>query len=243
VACRADVTIAACRRDVPVQIEVRVSPTTYRRLVWRGQKEVEEKYSPHVSSPGFRTVQKSTSAAIHNCFKVIFRPARTLSFALGTGGCRFNCRRRTAISSERDVVSICARLVTTGPSPRDVPGLLDAARDGFDLLAVVCRQCEGRSAGLFTAFAFASAAAAAGRRCIIAAPSLPTPSGVATGRATIVKGDLETVADTLADLALALRAGLSSLTCHAHDPGDRAACSDAARHADQIYDLLARNSR
>jgi hypothetical protein len=147
------------------------------------------------------------------------------------------------MSSDRDVVRIRSRLVTTGSSPRDVPGLLDAARDGFDLLAAVCRRCEGRSAGLFATFAFASAAAAAGRRCIFSAPSLPTPGGVTTGHATIVKDDLETVADTLADLALVLRDGLSSASCVASDPGDRAACAEATAHANQIYDLLARDLR
>jgi hypothetical protein len=141
----------------------------------------------------------------------------------------------------RDIDSIRARIEGTDLSPTGLPRMLDATWDAFDLLAAVCRQCEEQSASLFAAFAFASTAAVEGRHCITAAPSLPRESGTTTSHAAAVPSDLEAVADTLAGLAGMLSEELSSAADHAGDPGDRAACAAAARHASQIRELLARD--
>jgi hypothetical protein len=123
-----------------------------------------------------------------------------------------------------------------------VAGTLKAAWGAFDLLLAICHECEDRSAELFAAFAFASAAAAQGRHLIWAAPSLSPPSEtVASGAALVMDDDLEEIADALADLAQVLGRCLSSAARAADDSGDQGACADAAREADQIYQLLNRD--
>ena len=55
-----------------------------------------------------------------------------------------------------------------------------------------------------------------------------------------VAEDLEDAADALARLARVLTTRLSAVGRDAEDPADRGACADAARHAGEIYRLLAR---
>jgi len=114
------------------------------------------------------------------------------------------------------------------------------ALDAFGLLLACCRDSKDRSVELFPAFAFAATAAAEGRHVVLTAPSLPN-QGLETSRAVCVQEDVEVIADALAGLAGALSAYLSAAARHARDPGDRAACHDAAEQAGQVQALLARD--
>jgi len=120
-------------------------------------------------------------------------------------------------------------------------GLLEAAWDGFSLLAAACRECQQRAGGLSAAFAFAAAAAAQGRLILASAPSLPPGYRGETGCEGSVTADLDDVADGLAGLAGVLAAGLSSAARQAADPGDRDACEQAGAEAARVCGLLARD--
>jgi hypothetical protein len=139
----------------------------------------------------------------------------------------------------RDISNVQARLDAADCSPDGLPELLDAAWNAFDLLITVCRQCQDPPAGSFAAFSFALAAAAEGRLRLMAAPSLPPTTGTTAGRPRTVMDDLEKVTEELAGLAQTLTTALSSAGRRARDPGDQAACADAARQAEQILALLA----
>jgi hypothetical protein len=140
-----------------------------------------------------------------------------------------------------DIETIRARLTAAEPSAEDLPDVLDAAWEAFNLAHAVCLQCEERSPASFAAFAFAATAAAQGRQQIMTAPSLPPASGTVTYDAAAVPADLDQTADELASLARALTARLSLAASRSDDPGDQAACADAASKANQIYELLARD--
>src|SRR6266568_7557680 len=105
----------------------------------------------------------------------------------------------------RDVDGMRARVEAAG----ELAGLLEAAWDGFGLLASACRECEERAGGLFAAFAYAAAAAAEGRLILASAPSLDTGSRGEAGCEGSVTADLDDVADDLAGLAGLLAARLS----------------------------------
>jgi len=136
----------------------------------------------------------------------------------------------------QDIGSIRARVDAAG----GLPGLLEAAWDGFGLLVSACRGCEERAGGLFAAFAFAAAAAAQGRLALASAPSLAAGYRGETGSARPVNADLDEVADSLAGLAGLLAARLGAAAGQASDRGDRDACAQAAAEAAQVGGLLAR---
>jgi len=136
----------------------------------------------------------------------------------------------------QDIGSIRARVEAAG----ELGGLLEAAWDGFELLASACRGCEERAGGLFAAFAFAAAAAAQGRLVLASAPSLAAGYRGETGSGRSVDADLDEVADGLAGLAGLLAARLAAAAGHASDPGDRDACTQAAAEATRAGVLLAR---
>lgn len=121
--------------------------------------------------------------------------------------------------------------------------LLEVAWDAFSLMLAACQECEGQSAELFAAFAFAASAAATGRRVLVAAPSLPPRRGSGTGHEASVRPDLEEIGDGLASLARLLDLRLSSAAGQARGPGDRRACRDAAVESARICELLARERR
>jgi hypothetical protein len=121
--------------------------------------------------------------------------------------------------------------------------LLDAAWDAFTVLLVWCRACEERAVELFAAFAFAAASAAEGQMIVASAPSLTGGHRCDSGHDVIVQDDLELIADGLSGLAGALRDRLGSGGLEAADPGDRAACQQAAVSAAQICALLSRDGR
>jgi len=121
--------------------------------------------------------------------------------------------------------------------------LLEVAWDAFSLMLAACQECEGQSAELFAAFAFAASAAATGRRVLVGAPSLPPRRGSGIGHEAIVRHDLEEIGDGLAGLAHLLGVRLSSAAGQARDPDDRRACQDAAVESARICELLARERR
>ena len=140
------------------------------------------------------------------------------------------------MSGMREIDGIRLRLESAG----ELPELLEAAWDAFSLILAVCQECEGRSAELFAAYAFAASAAATGRRMLVVAPSLPPGWGDATGYEAIVRSDdLEGIGEGLADLADLLGARLSSAARQAGEPGGRQACQGAAAEAARIGELLA----
>jgi len=139
----------------------------------------------------------------------------------------------------REIEDIRLRLESAG----ELPELLEAAWDAFSLMLAVCQQCEGQSAELFAASAFAASAAATGRRMLAVAPSLPPGQGNGTGNEAIVRHDLDEIGDGLAGLAHLLSVRLSAAVDQAADPGDRQVCQDAAAEAARISELLARERR
>ena len=140
-----------------------------------------------------------------------------------------------------DIETARARLEVADLVADGVTGLLEAAWDAFGLVLAVSGECQDRSAELYAAFSFVSAAAAAGRLVLWAAPSLPRTCAWETGHEMAVAEDLEDIADALARLAHVLTTRLSSAGRGTEDPDDRGACADAARQAGETYRLLARD--
>ena len=139
----------------------------------------------------------------------------------------------------QEIEDIQGRL-EVAPSAADTPvDTLVVALDAFGVLLDCCSYGQDQSVELFPAFTFAAMAAAEGRHVVLTAPSLPA-QGLVTSGERCVRGDVEDVADGLADLAGVLSAHLSAAARHARDPGDRAACQDAAAQARQIHALLTR---
>jgi len=122
----------------------------------------------------------------------------------------------------------------------DVPGLLSAGWDAFEVVIAVAAASADKSAGLYPAFTFARGSAVSGRNAIAFAPSMPTCYAAPPAIPAPVTGDVHGVADALAGLASTLSARLQEAAGRADNAGDRGACQDAAGHADQISKLLAR---
>jgi hypothetical protein len=140
----------------------------------------------------------------------------------------------------QEIEDIRARLEAAPLAADALAATLAAALDAFGVLLASCRDSEERSVELFAAFAFAAAAAAEGRHILLTTPSLPSAQGLVTSHAACVQADLEVTADALAGLAGTLSRHLSSAARRAQDPGDHAACCDAAREAARVHELLAR---
>lgn len=143
---------------------------------------------------------------------------------------------------QKEIDGIRARLTAAPLSAAGLPEMLDAALDGFEALLAGCRANEDRSVESFAAFAFAAAAAAAGRQIILTAPSLPQAQGKVADQLACVQPGLDSAADMLAGLAGVLSSRLSSAAGHAQTPGDQAACIDGAREAARIRELLDRSA-
>lgn len=122
----------------------------------------------------------------------------------------------------------------------DVPGVLSASWGIFELVMAVAAASADHSAGMYPAFTFARGSAVSGRNAIAFAPSMPAGYAAPSGNPSPVTGDVHEVADAVAGLASALSARLRDAAGRAADAGDRAACQDAAGHADRISRLLAR---
>ncbi len=128
--------------------------------------------------------------------------------------------------------------------------ILDAAYKAFEDMLQILRAHEDPASGLFLAVMMAAASAADGRDAIVFAPSLPPwqDSGASVvedaaqaGKGAQTAGDsAESAADAVAGLARLLATRLAQSGESAADPGDRSACSDAARCAEEICRLLRR---
>jgi hypothetical protein len=123
-----------------------------------------------------------------------------------------------------------------------VPGVLTAGWDAFELLRAGSAASADRCAGLYPAFTFARGSAVSGRNAIAFAPSMPGDHAALVGGLEPEARQVHEVADALAGLASALSARLRDAARRAGHPDDRAACEEAARHADHICELLARGT-
>lgn len=117
--------------------------------------------------------------------------------------------------------------------------ILDVAYDAFEDMLRTLRAHEDPASGLFPAFVMAAASAANGRDAVLFAPSLPPRRGEEDLPELLGEG-AEAVADAAAELSRLLAAHLAQAGESSADPGDQAACADAARCADGIYRLLRR---
>ena len=122
----------------------------------------------------------------------------------------------------------------------DVPGLLSAGWEIFEVVMAVAAASADKSADMYPAFTFARGSAVSGRNATAFAPSMPACYAAPSAAPVPTTGDVHEVADEVAGLASALSARLRDAAGRAGDAGDRAACEDAAGHADQICKLLAR---
>ena len=119
-----------------------------------------------------------------------------------------------------------------------VPGVLSAGWEIFELVMAVAAVSADQSADMYPAFTFARGSAVSGRNALAFAPSMQ--AGYApSGPLEPVTGDVYQVADAVAGLASALSARLRDAAGRTADADDRAACENAAGHADQISKLLA----
>jgi len=120
-----------------------------------------------------------------------------------------------------------------------LPAILDAAYDAFEdmLPAIEAQQDPGSPA--FTAFVMSGAPAANGRDAIAAAPSLPAVTHhVDTTARTLATVTAAQAAAALTGLSHVLVSRLNAAAGLSANPGDRAACASAARHAAAICSLL-----
>jgi hypothetical protein len=121
----------------------------------------------------------------------------------------------------------------------NVPGVLFAGWEIFELVIAAAAASAGQSADMYPAFTFARGSAVSGRNAIAFAPSTPARRAPSSGLPEPVTDDVYEVADAVAGLALALSVRLRDAAGQAADAGDRAACQNAAGHAEQISGLLA----
>lgn len=118
--------------------------------------------------------------------------------------------------------------------------ILDAAYDAFEDTLLAMRTQED-PASLFAAFMMAAASAADGRDAVWLAPSLPVshrPGAPVVEDEARAGESAGSVADAVADLSRLLADRLVEAWESASDSGDRDACADAARCAENIYGFL-----
>jgi hypothetical protein len=122
--------------------------------------------------------------------------------------------------------------------------ILDAAHDGFEgMLSALWDHIDPAEA-MFIPLLMAATCAADGRDAVLFAPSLP-PHPYHPTPATRTKpgpGSVDAVAAAVAGLCELLASRLADAAACAPDRDDQAACHDAARHAREIYHLLAGTS-
>jgi hypothetical protein len=121
-----------------------------------------------------------------------------------------------------------------------VPAMLSAGWEAFELLRAGASASADRSADLYPAFTFARGSAVSGRNVIAFASSMPGDYAAPVEAPESEASDVHEVADAMAGLASALSARLRDAARVADHADDRAACEEAARHADHICELLAR---
>ena len=118
--------------------------------------------------------------------------------------------------------------------------LLDAAYDAFEDMLTVIRRHDDPGSGWFTAMVMAAASAANGRDAVGWAPSLPLrrlhpdQPGEIAGRPQTAEAAAAWVASVCELLAGRLDVGAAPDA----DPGDVAACRDAAGYAREVHALM-----
>ena len=136
-----------------------------------------------------------------------------------------------------------------GPSERlqqatALPAVLGAAYGAFEQMLEAVRAHENPASGMFAAFVMSAASAADGRDAVALAPSFPPRPGTQSPGDSDGKSaeeNDEAIAQAVAALSRLLAVRLARAGASAPDPGDRAACADAARCAENIYGLLHRS--
>jgi hypothetical protein len=123
-----------------------------------------------------------------------------------------------------------------------LPELLAVSFDAFEMIRLLARRSQDRVPGLFAAFMWTADAAVDGREAVTIAASFPVPDASTTAPGEpAANADLGHVIDALAALGRLLDARLTRAAVTAAEPGDRAACEDAADAARRIRQLMARD--
>jgi hypothetical protein len=125
-----------------------------------------------------------------------------------------------------------------------LPAVLEAAYGAFEQMLGVIRGHENPASGMFAAFVMAAASAADGRDAVAFAPSFRPRPGTqlpADLDGERAEEDDEAIAQIIATLSRLLAVRLAEAGASAPDPGDRAACADAARCAETVCGLLHRS--
>lgn len=119
-----------------------------------------------------------------------------------------------------------------------VPGVLSAGWQVFELVRAVTSASADQAGDMYPAFTFSRGAAVSGRNALVLAPSLPADCALWPDVPAPVTGDVDEVADAVADLASVLCGRLRDAAAIAADAGDRIACENAASDAEQVSRLL-----
>jgi hypothetical protein len=133
-----------------------------------------------------------------------------------------------------DLRTLAARL----QHDADLPAVLAASFDAFEVIRRLARRCQNLDPDLFAAFMSTAAAAADGRDAITTAPSLPPGPATQPDTTPMPAADPAAAADAITALAIILATRLDDAAGRSATPGDRAACEDAGDAARQIRQLM-----
>jgi hypothetical protein len=123
----------------------------------------------------------------------------------------------------------------------DLPEILAASFDAFEVIRLLARSSEHRVAGLFAAFMCTADAAVDGRAAVTIAPSLPEPDASTTAAGEpVASADLDLVIESLTRLGALLDDRLTGAGATAADLEDRAACQGGTAAARRICWLMGR---
>jgi hypothetical protein len=123
-----------------------------------------------------------------------------------------------------------------------LPAVLSVSWEIFELVGTIASASAGGFPDMYPAFTFARGAAVSGRNAIAFAPSMPPVSGEPGHRPLTPAGDVDEIADTLANLASAVSIRLRESAGLAAADGDRSACENAAGQAERIARFLAKGT-
>ena len=122
---------------------------------------------------------------------------------------------------------------------RDLAAVLDAACDAFEEILAVIGDYEDASDALVVPLLLAATQAANGRDAVLFAPSLPARRlhQLRVGE-ELERGSAQDITAGVAGLCQLLASELAHTAATAAAAADRAACQDAARHAQAAHALL-----
>jgi hypothetical protein len=123
---------------------------------------------------------------------------------------------------------------------RGLASVLDAACEAFEEILAVIGDYEDASGALVVPLLLAATQAANGRDAVLFAPSLPARRLHQAQRVgeELEQGSAQEVIAAVTGLAQLLASGLAHAAGAVADGADRAACQDAARHAQAVHALL-----